>query len=333
MRPVESLETRRLLASFTASSVAELIADINAANAAGGFNTITLEAGATFTLNVVNNVTETGGPTGLPVIAAGNDLTILGNGGTVERSSANGTPAFRLFAVEAGGSLALNNLTLSRGLSVDPGLGDPQGGAVSSDGTLSLNGVTVQNCAAQGGFPSGGAIYSSGVLTVANSVIQNNQALGGTGDVGPNSTTPGGSARGGGICLVGGSATLTDSALSSNVARGGDGGKGGKFYFFRMQYFLPGGPAGSGSGGAIYASNTAVHITRTSITQNAATGGVGGGSPKGLPAGAHGTGRGGGVYVAASAVVSLDPITQLNTRSNTASTSDDDIFGSFTILA
>ena len=42
MRPVEHLEARRLLASFTASSVTELIADINAANAAGGSNTITL---------------------------------------------------------------------------------------------------------------------------------------------------------------------------------------------------------------------------------------------------------------------------------------------------
>src|SRR4051795_3866573 len=42
MRNVEPLESRRLLASFTASSVTDLIADINAANAAGGTNTITL---------------------------------------------------------------------------------------------------------------------------------------------------------------------------------------------------------------------------------------------------------------------------------------------------
>jgi len=46
MRPIEPLETRRLLTAFTASSVAELIGDINAANAAGGENTITLAPGA-----------------------------------------------------------------------------------------------------------------------------------------------------------------------------------------------------------------------------------------------------------------------------------------------
>jgi len=61
------LETRRLLASFTAASAADLIADMNAANAAGGANTITLAAGATFSLNAVNNQNE--GATGLPVIA------------------------------------------------------------------------------------------------------------------------------------------------------------------------------------------------------------------------------------------------------------------------
>src|SRR3982750_2074833 len=103
MRPVEPLETRRLLASFTASSVAELISDINAANAAGGSNTITLTAGTLFKLNAVNNNTDS--PNGLPVIAPGNDLTIVGNGSTIDRSAGASVPGFRLFEVTAGASM------------------------------------------------------------------------------------------------------------------------------------------------------------------------------------------------------------------------------------
>src|SRR5437868_1873334 len=77
MQLIEQLESRRLLASFTAASVADLIADINAANAAGGSNTINLAAGSTFKLTAVDN--NNYGPNGLPVIASGDNLTILGN--------------------------------------------------------------------------------------------------------------------------------------------------------------------------------------------------------------------------------------------------------------
>src|SRR5690242_4345138 len=111
MRTIEQLETRRLLTAFIASSVADLVADINATNAAGGSNTITLTPGATFKVIAADN-------TGIafPVIAAGNDLTIIGNGDTLQRSTAKSTPAFRLFYVSDAGSLTLSNLTLSNGL-------------------------------------------------------------------------------------------------------------------------------------------------------------------------------------------------------------------------
>src|SRR5262245_19455096 len=66
---VEALEDRSVPANFTAASVADLIADINAANAAGGSNTITLAPGAIFKLTAVNNSAD--GPNGLPVIAGG----------------------------------------------------------------------------------------------------------------------------------------------------------------------------------------------------------------------------------------------------------------------
>src|SRR5262245_39726371 len=87
---VEGLEDRAVPADFTAATVPELIADINAANALGGQNTITLVPGARFTLTAADNWTD--GATGLPVVAVGDNLTIIGNGDIIERGGASGTP-------------------------------------------------------------------------------------------------------------------------------------------------------------------------------------------------------------------------------------------------
>ena len=92
LRPrLEQCEDRALLASYTAASVSDLINDINAANAAGGANMITLATQTTFTLTQANNTSD-GAPTGLPVVAAGDNLTIVGSNDTIERSTAPGTP-------------------------------------------------------------------------------------------------------------------------------------------------------------------------------------------------------------------------------------------------
>ena len=88
---LEPLEARALLASYTAASVSELIADITAANTNGGANTITLTAATTapYVLTAVNNTTNDA--TGLPVIAANDNLTIGGGGDTIERSTVLGS--------------------------------------------------------------------------------------------------------------------------------------------------------------------------------------------------------------------------------------------------
>src|SRR5262245_65953130 len=88
---VEGLEQRWVPAGFAAATAAELIADINAANLTPEPDTIMLAAGTTITLTEVNN--QVNGPTGLPQIAAGEDLTIVGNGSVIERSTAAGVPA------------------------------------------------------------------------------------------------------------------------------------------------------------------------------------------------------------------------------------------------
>jgi predicted outer membrane repeat protein len=135
---LEQLEDRTLPSNYVAASVPDLIADINAANAVGGSNTITLAKKTSFVLSQANNTSD-GSPTGLPVIAAGNNLTVLGNNGTIERSSASGTPTFRLFDLASGASLTLENLTLQNG---DANAGGGYGGAIYSNGALTLSGVS-----------------------------------------------------------------------------------------------------------------------------------------------------------------------------------------------
>src|SRR5262249_10791677 len=112
---LEALEDRLVLSSYTAATAGDLIKDIGLANAAGGANTITLSAAPSspYTLTGVDNTTD--GANGLPVIAAGDNLTILGHGDTIERSTTAGTQAFRLFDVAGGGTLDLQNVTLQRG--------------------------------------------------------------------------------------------------------------------------------------------------------------------------------------------------------------------------
>src|SRR5262245_43161183 len=124
---LEGLEDRTVPASFTAASVPDLVADINAANLSGGPNTITLAPHAKFTLTG-----RTIWDDGLPVIAAGDDLTVLGNGDVIERSPSV-VAWFRLFEVAAGASLTLSDLTLQGGYV------EQQGGAIYNQGTLTLS--------------------------------------------------------------------------------------------------------------------------------------------------------------------------------------------------
>jgi hypothetical protein len=288
---VDGLENRAMPASFTAATVADLIADINAANASGGPNSITLATGARFTLTAVDNTAD--GPTGLPVVAANDDLTILGNGNIIERSTAAGTPQFRLLDVAAGGSLALENLTLQGGraygflTALDVVVGG-RGGAVFSQGGLTLDGVTVQNNSAHGadwnsptlnagGGASGGGVCSTGSLAVTNSTIRNNSAVGG--HAGPGTSVggyllageSGGTGLGGGL-FVDGVASISGSTITGNTAQGGTGGVG---YTSKTTGSSDGGEGGWGAGGAIYVLGT-VSIDGTSITANTALGGTGG---------------------------------------------------------
>jgi hypothetical protein len=320
---LEQLEDRTVPSNFTAADVSDLIADIHAANAAGGSNTITLVAGRTFGMTAVDNTTD--GATGLPVIAANDNLHIVGNGDTIERKVGGGpaTPAFRLLDVAAGASLTLQNLTLQNGVA-------NSGGAVYNQGTLDLNGVTVRYNTAQGtalrGRPGGrgigGGIYSNGSLTLEGGTsVRNNQAVGGAGSRGIIvSTPPGGDGLGGGLYVAGGTAKLTGVTLLANTAHGGQGASG-----VGIGSSFPGGHGGNGLGGALYVAGGDVTLRHDTVTGNSAQGGRGG---PGYPhAGSPGIGEGGGLYIDSAAAVCLDSFTQANVKHNTASTRDPDIFG------
>jgi hypothetical protein len=319
---LERLEDRNLPSSYTAATVSDLIADINLANAAGGSNTITLVAGTTFTLNAVDNTTL--GATGLPVIAANDNLTLVGNGDTIERSTASGTPAFRLLEVASGGALTLGNLTLQGGLSTDQSGSGGVGGAILNQGALTLNGVTVQNNTVRSsGFCEGGGIYSNGSLTLTGCTIQNNHALGGTWP------RDGANALGGGIYVEGGTASLTNVTLSGNTVQGGNGVDGFQDPYNRRPY--PPGNGGDGLGGGMYVAAGTVTLRQTTVSGNTATGGAAGQPIQGQKA-KDGVGEGGGLYLASGSAVSLDSFTKNHVTNNTASTSHPDIYGSFKTL-
>jgi hypothetical protein len=306
---VEQLEDRMVLSNFTAATVSDLIVDINAANQQGGSNTITLVAPTTspYVLTTVNNITD--GATGLPVIAAKDNLTIIGNGDTIERSTVAGTPHLRLFDVASGASLTLENLTLQNGLA-DGGWG---GGAIYNQGTLKLTGVTVQgNSATDGGGlyvaggtvrlyqdtlsgnsalgiasdGDGGAIYvASGTASLSNDTVSGNMARGGVGRL---AATINGTSiwyryqgYGGGVYVAGGTVNLSNDTLSSNDAVGGQGGAGA--LGFNGQNGGAGGPGGIGYGGGVCVAAGKVTLSNDTLTGNLTQGGQGGQGGKAYP--------------------------------------------------
>jgi hypothetical protein len=74
---VRQLECRNLLTNYTAAYVSDLIADINASNQSGGSNTITLTAPTADTYVLADTQV-------LPQIAANDNLTIVGQGDTID---------------------------------------------------------------------------------------------------------------------------------------------------------------------------------------------------------------------------------------------------------
>ena len=92
---LEALEDRVVLSEFTASTLSQLILDIQYSNATPEADTITLAPGSNFTLAKPDNYVIGRGASGLPIVTGSAGLRIIGNGGTIRRSTAPDTPTFR----------------------------------------------------------------------------------------------------------------------------------------------------------------------------------------------------------------------------------------------
>ena len=231
----------------TVTNVTQLIADINYANTSGG----------TFTINLQPNTTFVGG---LPVIGGTKtvNLTIIGNGDTID-----GANQSRLFVVNPGSSLTLDqvtlqngyvyanyggaiynsgmltisNCTLSANTSVDrsdylSSLRGVGGAIYNSGGTVIIDNSILSDNLSTGANPMGGAIYNaSGTVTVSNSTFTNNSAVDTVLGIDVDPEYPQ-SGAGGAICNVSGTVTISHSSLTGNYAAFKGGGICNGFVYY-----------------------------------------------------------------------------------------------------
>ena len=160
------------------------------------------------------------------------DTTIDG-GGLITLSGGN---ADRLFVVNTGVTLTLNNIVLTNGYAND------DGGAIFNNGHLILNKTTIQNSQTTS-LGSGGAIVTYGPLEITDSTLANNKAANG-GAIYPRYSAA--------------QVTITRSALHDNQTTSTTDGWGGAILLWD-------GAAVSILNSDLY-KNTAILVARFSIT-------------------------------------------------------------------
>jgi hypothetical protein len=294
-----------------ATATQDLITAIDTANHTTGPVILNLTANTDYKLTSADNSQQYAedanwyGPNGLPAID--NNITIQGNGSTIERDTSK--PAFRLFYVSGGfdggshqlpaGNLTLENLTLAGGLA-QGGKGDAggggglgAGGAVFNQGTLTLSDVTLNGNTATGGagaagmIDGGGGMGSDGTATAGGGFGGNffPSTYGGGGGT---AAAAGGGGGGGGF-LAGA------SGASGNGGNGGNGGGNGTFGGVGGNGGAADGKAGDGGGGGSGSTAGAGGNFGFGGSDNTAGagGGVGGGGGAGIGGGADGGGGGG----------------------------------------
>jgi hypothetical protein len=257
-----------------------------------------------------------------------------------------------------------NNTNGFVGLATGGGVCDEGASLAVADSTFTGNQAIGGNSATGvGGLAAGGAILSAGFSTtnLTSVTLLGNQAVGGIG--GPGS--PGGSSVGGGFYSgIDATATVSNSHFSLNLAQGGTGGSGaaggigaggaigngGGFGDLVLSSHDLGsdvsslvldqstltlnvaqggaggshGTGGSGQGGGCYVpGSTTATIDNSKIVLDAAVGGAAGAG------GSSGQGTGGGLFIGDGAAVTLSSPSEV--VYDYASSSDDDIFGTYTI--
>lgn len=233
--------------------VAGLIAAINAANASPAPNTINLAAGGTYTLTAINN-----GVNGLPAIT--NDRTINGNGATIQRSSAPGTPDFRIFHVLSDGTVTFSGLTIGNARGTGDSSNSFLGGGIfnRNNGTVNItNCIIIGNTANYGG----GIANPSGTLNILNSTISHNSVIHPTDD-------PAGG-NGGGINNSEGAVNITNSTISDNSSNTAGGGIFQYAGTVKITNSTITGNSCNGAGGGIHHNDGGTtEVTNSTITGN-----------------------------------------------------------------
>jgi hypothetical protein len=166
---------------------------ITDANTSAATDAINFQSGLTGTITLL---------TALPDLST--SMSINGPGAnnlTVQRSAVPATPQFRIFTVSVAGSVQVQGLTISNGLTANGG------------GILNQNNATLilRNCSISGNAADfGGGVRNEGILTVISSTISGNTAN---------------AFAGGGIINRGSaaSATIINSTVSGNQAGAGGG--------------------------------------------------------------------------------------------------------------
>jgi|GEM_PF-1703164 len=115
----------------------------------------------------------------LPVVTSPIIITGAGPEKTIIQAAASPNVATdRIFGVESGGNLTLNQLTMRHGVCLSQCHGSgfgAAGGAIFNNGFLTIINSTFSDNSAE----SGGAIFNYRILTVVNSLFSRNQATGG----------------------------------------------------------------------------------------------------------------------------------------------------------
>gem|GEM_PF-2757821 len=234
-----------------------------------------------------------------------------GNGGNGGSGGAGGQAGWGQgggMYVAASSNFTLSNDTLSSNVAL---------GGAGGNGGVGRGGGTA------GAGEGGGLFLEGNSASLTNDTFNGNSANGGSGGngggpVGDSNGTgagQGGAGEGGGLfALLTGSASLSDSTFSNNVAAGGDGGAAGTGGIGRQG--APGGNGGNGGvgeGGGLVVDLGSFTLTNDTFSGNSAIGGLGyfagnggegsgsffqgGTGGSGGTGGVGGTGAGGGLYL------------------------------------
>jgi hypothetical protein len=187
--------------------------------------TLSADPSGPHTINVLADITLTGGTDPIYNNASSQPLTINGNGHTIDA-----THSSKILDADNGADLTINDLTAMNG-SDDPS-GDNDGGAIEGEGDVIVNGCTFHHNHAENSSNSdGGAIDARGI-TIINSTFESNSALAfggavagiGVLTVDPSTFVDNTSVSSGGAIDNSGDTTIIDTTFEGNSTTGGSGG-------------------------------------------------------------------------------------------------------------